>query len=376
MSESTSAKKLKQMRLPFSPLTSPKGVTAPVPPKSSEITSPKSSTAARKRKPSSDPDIARSTKIGRKSLKENIATETDIVEIIDTSNDKTTENPNEIVIETSSEADGDQLHIKLPISTKKKPIPDTKPQKNVEDEDAEDSIVYLDKDDVKSQKEPRKSSKKKKKETSSAVEAQKIDEEEIIDETPQPEASEVAVNIMTDEAMPESNEFSPKSFDTIPSTKVSPEKDDEQEEFNDEIADVLTDFSEDLNASATSMKDENGKKINPQMSDITKLTPRQLERRKLLETRRLEKEKQKQQERELKEQQRLKEKEIREEAKRKDREEKEEARRKEKEERDKKKQAEFDKKEQERKQKEDERKKIQDQRDEEKRLKEEERKVN
>jgi chromatin assembly factor 1 subunit A len=374
MNQSNSAKKLKQSRLPFSPLTSPSGSTT-IPVKISEVSSPKTPVVARKRKPSSDPEVLRSNKIGRKSSKENIATEQDVVEIIDSESEQG-QSPIIITNETSSEIDGDPLHIKLPFSTKKKTNSDAKqPQKSVEEEEEDDSIVYLDKEDLKSQKKPKKTTKKKKKTTDTeetpivnVVENEKVDI---------PEEMEIDITA-TDEKIPDSHECSPKSFDTIPSTKVSPEKndDDEQEEFNDEIADVLTDFSEDLNASSVSTKESNPTNTTTSSNfDITKLTPKQLARRQEFENRRLEKERKKQQERELREQQRLKEKEIREDAKRKEREEKEEARRKEKEDRDRKKQAELDKKEQERKQKEEERKKLQDQRDEEKRQKEEERKV-
>lgn len=370
MNQSSAAKKLIQSRLPFSPLTSPAGSKSQ-PVKTSDVSSPKTPVAARKRKPSSDPEVLRSNKIGRKSSKENIATEQDVVEIIDSDSEQC-DSPMIITNEASSEIEGDPLHIKLPVSTKKKTNFDTKqPQKSVEEDEEESSIVYLDKEDMKSQKKSKK--KKKKSLTSVDFELQPIVKLTRVDV---PEEMEIDISAI-DEKIPESHECSPKSFDTIPSTKVSPEKndDDEQEEFNDEIADVLTDFSEDLNASSLSLKDENPTNQVSSTFDITKLTPKQLARRQEFEARRLEKERKKQQERELKEQQRLKEKEIRDEAKRKEREEKEEARRKEKEDRDRKKQAEIDKKEQERKQKEDEKKRIQDQRDEEKRLKEEERKV-
>lgn len=378
-----SEKKLKQMRLPFSPLTSPKA------PSSAPVASPKGSTPtpaislSRKRKPSADVETGRSNKIGRSNSKENIATKLDAVEIIDSDDalslpsvdkeplllSQEDSNPNS----NTNESDGPQLHIKLPFSSKKKDAQQSQKSLDEVEDEEESSVVYI--EDVVSQK--KKSSKKsaKKKKRAEQANIDNVDEvkkELVMDKLDEEEPSPAAV-VDVDEP---TNSMSPKSFDTIPSAKESPEKaDEEQEEFNDDIADVLTDFSEDLNASLNNSATAGGSKQAQKPVDITKLTPKQVARRQEFENRRLEKERKKQEERDQREQQRLREKEQREEAKRKEREEKEEARRKEKEDRDRKKQAEFEKKEQERKQKEEERKRAHDQKEEEKRQKEEERKV-
>lgn len=414
MSEVNQGKKLKQMRLPFAPLSSPKtpSTASATVSKPIESASPKTPTTtnSRKRKPSTDYfEIGRSNKIGRTSSKENIALKQDCVEIVDSDeevkNSLIDKDPLSLDGETTPisniESDGPQLHIKLPSCSKKKLNLDVKqPQKTDDDDDDPDgSIVYIDTNEIKSHKKKsskksaKKSEKKKKKSTPAAIGGvdtvkkvllEKLGEEIIADPAVEVVEEEIVEKMDLDdqqsleksEVSTMSRECSPKSFDTIPSAKVSPLKEDEeQEDFNDDIADVLTDFSEDLNASLNnSGRDENRKSLRKAF-DITKLTPKQLARRQEFEVRRLEKERKKQEERDQREQQRLKEKEMREEAKRLEKEEKEELRRKEKEERDRKKQAEFEKKEQERKMKEDERKRLIDQKEEEKRQKEEERKV-
>lgn len=395
-----SEKKLKQMRLPFAII--PTGSSSPSTPKTPvEKTTP---VASRKRKPSNDGDNLRSNKIGRVTdSKENIAAQQDVLEISDSDEEMDEEmceeEPPKIAetTPTTTVAAESVLHIKLSSAKSKRKINmELKPPKHADDEDAEDSVVYLDEDEIrKSSKKAKKSAKKsekKKRKKDSKPEAvgrvkktltleEPIEEtpeaaEEVIEESPEIEAevetesnkNDKAVNDQA-EAVPEIEEptatdedkaaaikrnSSAERFQIVPSSKA---KSDPEDAINDELIEMLSDDSNSSAKDTTSPPNDDNKTPKSAKFDITKLTPKQLARRQEQEARRLEKELLRQKERDLKEQQRLKEKEARDEAKRKEREEKEEARRKEKEDRDRKKQAEQEKK------------------DEEKRVKEEERKV-
>ena len=152
-----SGKKLKQLRLPFSLLTSPEPSTSP---KTVEKLSPKTPKLSRKRKTSNEGDQSRSNKIGRTNSKENIATEQvkqEIVEIDDSSD--------EVVVAEVKEAPKAEnvLHIKLP--SKRKTNTDGKSHDESQ-EDPDDSVVYLDQEEIK--KSCKKSKKKSKKKGSEA----------------------------------------------------------------------------------------------------------------------------------------------------------------------------------------------------------------
>lgn len=421
-----SEKKLKQMRLPFSLLTSPGSDSSPK--TAGERSSPKTPVVSRKRKPSSDGDNTRSNKIGRKDLKENIATEQGILEIKDSDEEAETNETFDEDVKVSNETTPNAenvLHIKLPScsKSKRKINMDVKPPKSVDEEDDDDSVVYLDDEDVpksckKARKSVKKSEKKKKKASpddankakktlklGSSVEEEAEGKDEVkVDDAPETivleisdgeetEKSDKVIKSATDRSKedtkdgkttekvveklknnnqidikkvsttdnkakpktieaPKSPKSSPKSsktpssseknppnkdFDTIPSQASSPLAED-PEVIHEEIAEVLSDNSEASGTNTTSPHDDNNKTPSSGKIDISKLTPKQLARRKEQEARRMEKELLRQKERDMKELQRLKEKEEREEAKRKEKEEKEEARKKEKEERDRKRQ--------------------------------------
>lgn len=298
-----------------------------------------------------------------------------------------------------------------------------KPAGSLEEEDLDDSVVYLEDEDCKSTKKSKKSEKKARKTThekSNSVRKNLNTDDQVENEnhSPVPKNQEIAPNIIQHEenstksdldaakievpsekknsideisAIQNCENENINSFNTVP-TNVSSTAPEDPDVIHEEIIEFLSDDS-DSNKISTSIN-EVGKTPTSVKKELMNLTPKQLARRQEQEARRIEKELQRQKERELKEQQRLKEKEQREEAKRKEREEKEEARKREKEERDRKRQAEQDKRDEEKRQKEEERKvsskvliiyeitthvfppqRLADQRDEEKRQKEEERKV-
>jgi chromatin assembly factor 1 subunit A len=376
---------LKQMRLPFALLTSPGSESSP---KSAEKSSPKTPVTSRKRKPSSEGDNARSNKIGRKGSKENIATEKEVVEIKDSDEEVQPDDVPSEAIKTANETTPTAeavLHIKLPScsKSKRKINMEVKPPKPVEEENEDDSVVYLDEEDLpkKSKKSVKKSEKKKKKEgsgsdgskakkvlemvepiqeaaadeTAEDGEAMEVDEkQEVVDlddsaeEKPEDEPKSVAdqedskkASLPSDQHLPETPapaENPPTSqFNTIPSNGSSPNAED-PEAIHDEIVEVLSDNSDNSEKNSESPVGDTNKTPSSSKVDITKLTPKQLARRQEQEARRLEKELQRQKERDLKEQQRLKEKKDREDAKRREKEEKDEAKKREKEERDKKRQ--------------------------------------
>lgn len=346
MSESAK-KKLVQKRLPFAIIASDKTSAA-----SPQSQSPVTPVPSRKRKPSTDGDTGISNKIGRVAeLKENIGSG-DVGDVHEISDDDDTAEPackldNETTPTTVPQES--PLHIKLQSASKskRKINMSAKPPKPIDEEDPDDSVVYLEEIPKKSKK---KSERKKKKSAGASVAetgrvtkvlelAESIDEEASGSDRADKSLS-VDEPMETDELLQEviEEEKEPSADDqitTIPPRDSTPE---EPEAIHDEIIGVLSDSdgSDEKNSpgNETSFKDSLANKV-----DISKLTPKQLARRQELEARRLEKELARQKEREAREQQRLKEKEQREEAKRKEREEKEEARRREKEERDRKKQA-------------------------------------
>lgn len=333
-------KKLVQKRLPFAIIVSDKTSSA-----SPQSQSPVTPVLSRKRKPSTEGDTGISNKIGRVAdLKENIGSED--VHLI--SDDEPASKLDNETTPTTVPPES-PLHIKLQSASKskRKINMSAKPPKSIDEEDPDDSVVYLEEIPKKSKK---KSERKKKKSASASVAdkgritkvlelAESIDEE--ASGSDQADKSlPVDEPMETDELLPEGIEEEKESaandqITTIPPRDSTPE---EPEAIHDEIIGILSDSngSDEKNSPGndTSFKDSSDNKV-----DITKLTTKQLARRQELEARRLEKELARQKEREAKEQQRLKEKEQREEAKRKEREEKEEARRREKEERDRKKQA-------------------------------------
>lgn len=371
-----SEKKLKQTRLPFQILTSPKTPTPTSAPKSIEKSSSPSTPktpkpiASRKRKPSSEGENLRSTKIGRlTNAKENIA-EPETIELIDSDDDEKKQNVTktlqnvETTPTTTSITPESVIHIKLPSTTKSRRKQELKATKSVEEIEDDDSVVYLDNEELpsKSNKKVKRSAKKsenKKKKGDSSdegiervkktlelnesaeapssdeddeKEAPKTIENDPVDETPSKlkKISKVVEEPMEvdDEPQPAESTVSDQISKLIDASGVSssPVKDIKDILSDDEIETSPNDQS--LNTSLnTSLNQsvDNNKTPKP-------LTPKMLARRKEFEEKRLEKELQKKKEREAKELQRLKEKEQREEAKRREKEEKEELRRKEKEE--------------------------------------------
>ncbi|KAG5667324.1 hypothetical protein PVAND_015308 [Polypedilum vanderplanki] len=408
-----SAKKgLKQTRLPFQILTSPK-VTTPVSTSDSSskiMISPKTSITktpvnTKKRKPSSDSENQNATKILRVNSNENIA-ELDPVEkidekvdqaVIDISEDSSNGKINKEEKTPSEEAEN-SIRIRLP--SKRKQTFDTKPRKSLEEIefDPDDSVVYLDEEElpIKTKKSGKKSEKKnKQKQKSTPTSNSKnetnrvrkslrlndsLDEKEIsgieIMEIDDSDNDPVETDKNEEAECLEKQELQPScaTTETAATKSVSAEvsklieTSSTNENIHDQIVELLSDDVKSPSKKSTANEIVNAEKTTP------KLTPKMLARRKELEAKRIEKEQQKQKEREEKEKQRLLEKQMREDAKKKEKEEKEEQRKREKEEREKKKQAELEKKEEEKRQREEEKKKIAEQKEEEKKQKEEEKK--
>lgn len=168
-------KGLKQSRLPFqiistSPKVSGEHKVSPVVPVV-EKSSPKTPVTSRKRKPSSDGENLRSCKIGRTNSKENIIAEQDPIEVVDSSEEEvnalnTTTNDESIVSNTEttptaaskSTPQENKLRIKIQSCSKRKQV--IKPLVVNPD----DSIVYLDDEEIQSamnKKSTKKSEKKK-----------------------------------------------------------------------------------------------------------------------------------------------------------------------------------------------------------------------
>lgn len=354
-----SEKKLKQTRLPFQILTSPKTPAASSLPSVEKKSSPRTpktpkSISTRKRKPSTEGDNLRSTKIVRiAKSKENIA-EPETIELNDSTNDDQKNNVSKTLtsVETMptavSSTSESVIHIKLPSTTKTRRKQDLKATKSSsidESEDLDDSIVYLDKEELPSKitKKAKKSAKKnekKKKNQSSEEDVDRVKKTlEMNDEAVKVSSEEKLTDIdpvekdSNDKESPKVEE--PMDVDELPvmsneisqlikasGSSSSPVKDIQDMLSDDENETSLNDQS--LNSSFNQSVDSKGKSLV--------LTPRAQARRKELEDKRLEKELQRKKEREARELQRLKEKEQREEAKRREKEEKDELRKKEREE--------------------------------------------
>lgn len=384
-----SEKKLKQTRLPFQILTSPKTPTtsSALPPKSIEKSSSPSTPktpkpiSSRKRKPSSEGENLRSTKIGRlTNAKENIA-ESETIELIDSDDNEKDQNVSktlnkvETTPTTTSNASESVIHIKLPSTTKSRRKQDLKATKSVEEiEENDDSIVYLDNvvasKSIKKVKKSAKKSEKKKKEKSESNDDEGIervkktlelnDDEKVVkesevlssdDEEVKEEAPKSPSNDPVEENPSKSKEESSK-VDEQPMEVDNNEPQPAESTVSDQISklidasgvssspvkdiqDILSDDEDETSPNDQSLNTSLNTSLNQSVDNKgtpKHLTPKALARRKELEEKRLEKELQKKKEREAKELQRLKEKEQREEAKRREKEEKEELRRKEKEE--------------------------------------------
>lgn len=379
-------KSLKQMRLPFQLIsTSPKAAThsptIAIPEKSSPKTP---ATTSRKRRPSSDGENVRQTKIGRTNSKENISEiiAEHSIEIVDSDEDEkkttTKEKKSNEIVETTptlvTPVTENIVHIKLPSSSKskRKINMDVKPQKSIEEEeeDPDDSIVYLDKEELpkhskKSKRSAKKSEKKKKQsitknEMNHVIKTLKLND--LVEDQQTEEEQEVAMEIVkiddTDEDdsindddnagnKNESNENERESNIIAEKSKGIVEESFESPPISSEISKLINGNNSNSSLSPTEdqimdmLSDEPGKASPLNESNTIKgirttpkLTPKAMERRKEQEAKRIEKEHQRQKERDEKEKQRLKEKEMREEAKKKEKEDKEEMRKREKEERD------------------------------------------
>lgn len=369
MSDSTK-KKLIQKKLPFALSVEPKKVATPTP---TENLSPNIVKQSRKRRPSTD---------GNQLAKKRVTESKENQEIVDVEMlaDDVIESTEEVqAIKKSSETTPTTvqresvLHIKLPSHSKlkRKVNMDLKPPKAIDESHEDDSVVYLDEEELQPVKKAKKSEKKKKtspgssrakrtlntsKEASpiatvielSDDEAIADDSNEKVDEklvekesevkltTDEKKVETVAETLELVEAKDQEKVQAPKveePLESIPTQASSPAAED-PDTIHDEIIDMLSD---DSNSSTNKTFDANKTPANKKI-DFKTLTPKQLARRQELEARRVEKELQRQKERDEKEQQRIKEKEQREEAKRKEKEEKEQARKKEKDERDQKRQ--------------------------------------
>ena len=403
-------KKLIQKTLPFA-LKNDKNLV-PTPSKPTENLSPNVVALSRKRKTSVEVDNVKPKK--RVTEANESDSVSDVIELVYSdeeadkqANDKSSHEESE---KTPKSFDN-VLHIKLPSCSKlkKKNIMDIKTQKAIDEEDheREDSVVYLDQDEligISRKTRKAKSEKKKKKKndeenknnnkdasanadpiktnlnlslSGDGEEIQEINSDAIGHNTTKIEEGgagsspcdqQSVINIL--EAMEVDNAI--EVFECTNEKFLCGSKSDNDslskmvenagaksipadDSINEELIGMLSDDSDSSPKNKTSLND--CKTPSSSKIDIRNLTPKQLALREKQNQRRAEKELQRQQERDLKEQQRLKEKENRDEAKRKEKEEKEDTRKKEKEERDKKRIIEQEKK------------------DEEKRLKEEERKV-
>lgn len=362
-------KKLVQKTLPFAIFGVKASASSPQLP--DQNSSPNILPASRKRKPSGDAD-------GAKSKKRVNVDPKDVVEIRDSVDEAPDEDPGEQSSATlakgsevtpTTAASESVLHIKLPScsKSKRKGNMDAKPlQKSLSEEDSDDSVVYLDKEEVRKSvkkcKSAKKSEKKNKKKASpvvgrvrKALDMSEATEEQVSDKG-SPGTSEDSTKNSDDNPMEVDGDLveehsevvidpailkvadkaEEQKIETIPSKASSPE---DLDAIHDEIIEMLSDNSQSSpQNNSTKLNSDSVVKTPTNKIDVKNLTPKQLARRQELETRRMEKELLRQKERELKEQQRLKEKEMREEAKRKEKEEKEEVKQKEKEERDKKRQ--------------------------------------
>lgn len=167
---------LKQTRLPFQILTSPKASTDLL--SSSSTTSITTPVASRKRRPSSDGENLRSTKIVRTKSKENIIAEQDPVVIDldnveqskavskeDTSDKKKIVNKVETTPTASSSTNNTDSSVRIKLPSRRKQNFDSKINKSHEEIfiENDDSVVYLDEEELpkKVKKSAKKSDKKK-----------------------------------------------------------------------------------------------------------------------------------------------------------------------------------------------------------------------
>lgn len=386
---SDSVKKLVQKKLPFAVISSEKSPAAASKP--TENLSPNVSAVSRKRKTSAELENVKAKKRVTESKEKLVVT--DVVELSDDekgaanedvknkSSEKSTPKSETQKTPTSTTS-GKGLHIKLPASSKKRKINmETKPAKARVEEDDDDSVVYLDDEDISSisikklKKSGKKSEKSKKKSSKSAADDVKKLLNLSVTEKEQPEANSLKTdNEVSQEkqkvaeqstADQESNKNDGDVIvgDDLPSPSACDGRVDEMqgiapiagtyppadimdafdktspadESINDELIEMLSDESS--SSSKKTSPNADGSFTTPSSKlDYKNLTPKQQARRQEQLERRTQKELQRQKERELKEQQRLKEKEARDDAKRREKEEKEEARKKEKEDRDRKRQ--------------------------------------
>lgn len=407
-------KKLKQSRLPFQVISSVavSGVAAK-PIETLSLTS--DVTTSRKRRPSVEAENNRSTKIGKVlDSKENISVPEKIV-IIEDSNDgcESLKNLEQVVddvpnVSLKSKVEAEPatkkktteksvLQIKLPTKRKNAELV-TKSVKSTEEMHDDDSVVYLDAEDIrKSSKKSKRSSKKvlaKKKDVKKPE--TKLETEDVVEEVIE-EKKEVVVKETKETPTKETQKCTSKKDSSIissnkknkspSSSKISksPSKPEVKEDVNviekdgsEDEKDVISIGSDSSGENKTKLSDSILDKsltsiLQSTDGDATKkpLTPKQIKRREYFEEKRLEKEKQRQIEREEREEARKKERDEREDAKKQEREEKETQRRVERDEREKKRLAELDLKNEEKRAKEEERKKRQDQIDEERKKKDE-----
>lgn len=425
-------KKLKQSRLPFQVISSVSvsGVAAK-PIETLSLTP--DVTTSRKRRPSVEAENNRLTKIGKVlDSKENISIQEKVV-IIEDSNDacEMVEDLKDVVddvanvsltskleVETASKKKTTEkkgLQIKLPTKRKNAELV-TKSVTTTEKIHDDDSVVYLDAEDIKkTNKRSKRSSKKilEKKKDVTKAETQ-VNLEEVVEqdekEVEEPEKEEISeseameYSIEKDTSItksPKSNEKkkspssnekkkSPSSIEKKKSPSSdkkskSPTKPEDIEDVKNDDKDSSEDGKDDISLESSDSSGENKVKLSDSIldksltsiiqsdGDVVKkpLTPKQIKRREFFEEKRLEKERQRQKEREEREEARKKERDEREEAKKQEREEKETQRRVERDEKEKKRLAELDLKNEEKRAKEEERKKRQDQIDEERKKKDE-----
>ncbi|CAO1439664.1 unnamed protein product [Diamesa serratosioi] len=373
-------KKLKQSRLSFQVLSSVSGTEVAKKPIETLPVIPDVS-SSRKRRPSVEAESNRLTKV----VKVLDSKEEKIVLIIEDSNDESEvlEKPKKVVddvvndVSVTSIVDLDVatkkktteknvLQIKLP--SKRKNADHAKSVNSTEEMHDDDSVVYLDVEEIiKTNKKSKKSSKKglekKKVVTKVVLEEVKLQEKNEI-----PESKELECKIVKDTSIV-------TSINNNESPSKSEDEENVDENCSDEVKDIVNLDSDSTGETKLKLSDSiNDKSFSTILDDeATKkpLTPKQIKRREFFEEKRLEKERQRQKEREEKEEARKKERDVREDAKKQEREEKETQRRVERDEKEKKRLAELDLKNEEKRAKEEERKKRQDQIDEERKKKDE-----
>lgn len=416
-------KKLKQSRLSFQVISSVAVGGVAAKPIETLSLSP-DVTTSRKRRPSVEAENNRSTKIGKVlDSKENISIPEKIV-IIEDSNDECNplENLDEVVddppnVSITSKVEAEPatkkktteksvLQIKLPTKRKNAELV-TKSVNSTEEIHDDDSVVYLDAEDIKkSNKKSKRSSKKvldKKKDVKKLKLVEVVEEKDdmVVDDVEEEddmmidvveekdEVEDIPANVTlecTTEKVTPIKSSKKKAKSPISSKKSKtpskPEVVEDEEVFekddSEDGKDVISLDSDSSGENKTKLSDSILDKsltsiLQSTDGDVAKkpLTPKQIKRREFFEEKRLEKERQRQKEREEREEARKKERDVREDAKKQEREEKETQRRVERDEKEKKRLAELDLKNEEKRAKEEERKKRQDQIDEERKKKDE-----